>query len=94
MARWSRAPTGHGGEQGPVEGCCFRVRQSRPRPSREQFPGGFDVILTQSEDDVAKGQATIVGNTSIVEVGRRGRWLGVVGAFRTGNPAKPFDLVL
>ena len=51
------------------------------------------MILTQSEDArLAKGQATIVGNTSIVEVGRRGRWLAFVRAFHTGNPAKPFDL--
>jgi hypothetical protein len=58
----------------------------------QQFPGAFDVILTLSEEDVGPAQATVVGNTSIVHVGHRGRYIGVVGAFRTGNPAKPFDL--
>jgi hypothetical protein len=58
----------------------------------QQFPGAFDVILTLSEEDSGPAQATVVGHTSIVHVGHRGRYIGVVGAFRTGNPAKPFDL--
>src|SRR5256885_4649944 len=28
----------------------------------------------------------------IVRVGHKGKFIGVVGAFRTPNPAKPFDL--
>jgi hypothetical protein len=56
------------------------------------YPGAFDVILTLSDEDVAPAQATVVGNTTIVRVGQRGRFIGVVGVYRTGNPAKPFDL--
>jgi hypothetical protein len=58
----------------------------------QKFPGAFDVILALSEEDTAPAQPDVVGTTIIVRVGHRGRWVGVVGAFRTGNPAKPFNL--
>src|SRR5207249_11865441 len=56
------------------------------------FPDAFDVILCLSEEDTPRAQADIVGKTMIVRVGHRGKYIGVVGAFRTGNAAKPFDL--
>jgi hypothetical protein len=56
------------------------------------FPNAFDVILCLSEEDTPPGQPTMAGNTMIVRVGHRGRFVGVVGAYRTGNAAKPFDL--
>jgi hypothetical protein len=58
----------------------------------QQFPGAFDVILTQSEEDTPPAQADVVGTTTIVRVGHRGRWIGVIGAYRTANPARPFEL--
>ncbi len=58
----------------------------------QKFPNAFDVILCLSEEDTPPAAATVVGKTAIVRVGHRGRFIGVVGAYRTGNAAKPFDL--
>jgi hypothetical protein len=58
----------------------------------QTYPSAFDVILTLSDEDTPPGQANVVGNTTIVRVGHRGKWVGVVGAYRTGNPQRPFDL--
>jgi hypothetical protein len=57
----------------------------------QQFPQ-LDVILCLSNEDTPPAQADTVGRTMIVQVGHRGRYIGVVGAYRTGNPAKPFEL--
>jgi hypothetical protein len=61
--------------------------------AQNHFADKLDVILCQSEEDTGPNNPTIIGKTLIIRVGHRGRWLGVVGAFKTGNPAKPFDLL-
>jgi hypothetical protein len=60
--------------------------------AKKHFPDKLDVILCLSEEDQGPNQPTVIGKTMIIRVGHRGRWVGVVGGFRTGNPAKPFDL--
>jgi cytochrome c554/c'-like protein len=51
----------------------------------------FDVILCQSEDDEGPGQTEQVGNTCLVKgVGHKGKNVGVLGVFKTGNPAQPY----
>ena len=60
--------------------------------AKQHFVDKFDVVLCLSEEDTGPNQPTIVGKTMIVRVGHRGRWLGIVGGFRTKDPAKPFDL--
>jgi hypothetical protein len=56
------------------------------------MPGGFDIILCLSPEEDARGDPEIAGKTMIVQVGHRGRYIGVVGAFRTAKADKPFDL--
>lgn len=59
----------------------------------------FDIILCLSREDEPPGLPTPVGlrpgtnqaKTLIISVGHKGRYVGVVGLFRTNNPASPFD---
>ncbi|MFN4260727.1 MAG: multiheme c-type cytochrome [Gemmataceae bacterium] len=59
----------------------------------ERFPQ-LNVILCLSQDNEEEpsDKPETVGDTLIVKVGHKGRYVGVVGAFRTGNPARPFQL--
>lgn len=55
------------------------------------FPGKFDLILCFSDEEQPPASADIIGKTMIVRVGHRGRFVGVVGAYRSNNPQKPYD---
>jgi hypothetical protein len=57
------------------------------------FADKFDVILSLSdqEEPPAKQDQDVFGRTSIVRVGHRGRYIGVMGVFRGNGPANPFD---
>jgi hypothetical protein len=51
----------------------------------------FDVVVCQSEDDEGPAQAEPVGKTCLVRgVGHKGKNVGVLGVWRTGNPQQPF----
>jgi hypothetical protein len=52
----------------------------------------FQVILCLSEHEEPSSQPDLVGTTIVVAVGQKGRYIGVVGGKRTGNPSRPFDL--
>jgi hypothetical protein len=56
-----------------------------------QFPQ-FHVILCLSAEPDPPDQPDRVGKTLIVTVGHKGRYLGVVGVFRTSKPDNPFEL--
>jgi hypothetical protein len=56
-----------------------------------QFPQ-FQVILCLSPEDDPPDEPDRVGNTLIVTVGHKGRYVGTVGVYRTGKKEKPFDL--
>jgi hypothetical protein len=56
------------------------------------FPGKFDVVLCLSEEDTPPSRPDVVGRTIIVRVGHKGKFVGVVGAYRTGKAAQPFEL--
>jgi hypothetical protein len=56
------------------------------------LPNTFDVILCLSGADIPPAQPEMVGKTMLVNAGHRGKYVCVVGAFRTGNAAKPFDI--
>jgi hypothetical protein len=58
----------------------------------QQFPNQFHVILCQSDEDTPPAQPQVVGQTNIIRVGHKGKFVGVVGAYRTGKADKPFDL--
>jgi hypothetical protein len=58
----------------------------------KMFPE-LNVILCLSKvDEPPAVPEGIVGNTMIITVGHKGRYVGVVGAYHTKNPKKPFDL--
>jgi hypothetical protein len=56
------------------------------------MPGAFDVVLCLCDEEAPPAQPDVVGKTTVVRVGHRGRHLGIVGAFRTGKADKPFEL--
>jgi 2',3'-cyclic-nucleotide 2'-phosphodiesterase (5'-nucleotidase family) len=57
------------------------------------FADKFDVIfsLSDQEEPPAKQDQDVFGRTSIVRVGHRGRYIGVMGVFRGSAPSSPFD---
>jgi hypothetical protein len=57
----------------------------------KMFPQ-FRVILCLSKEDEPPAQADRVGDTLIVTVGYKGRFVGVVGVNRTGKVEHPFEL--
>ena len=52
----------------------------------------INVILCLSRESEPSSRADQVGQTTIVSVGHKGRYLGVVGAYRTGKADQPFEL--
>jgi len=52
----------------------------------------FQVILHTAPEPEPSSRATLVGNTMLVNPGHKGRFAGVVGAFRTGDAQNPFQL--
>jgi hypothetical protein len=52
----------------------------------------FNVILCLSVEDEPPGRPEVVGDTLVVRVGHKGKNVGVVGVFATGNAAKPFTM--
>lgn len=69
-----------------------KIEQAKAIAQSPKMPK-FDVIVVPiEEEDPPAGPILVVGKTLIVSAGQRGRHVGVVGAFRTSNSAKPFDL--
>lgn len=56
-----------------------------------KFPQ-FQVILCLSAEEEPSGRPDMVGNTMIVSVGHKGRYVGLVGVYPTGKANKPYDL--
>jgi hypothetical protein len=65
---------------------CARCRAQDPT-----LPA-VDVMLCLSDEDEPPGVPDRVGRTLIVRVGHKGRYVGVVGAFRTGQGQPAYDL--
>jgi hypothetical protein len=60
--------------------------------AQKHFPNKFDIILCQSNEDTPPAEVDTFGRTMVVRVGNKGFFVGVVGAYRTGKPEKPFEL--
>lgn len=56
-----------------------------------KFPQ-FHVVLCLSKESEPPAQPDRIGETLLINVGHKGRYVGVVGAYRTNKPAQPFDL--
>jgi hypothetical protein len=66
---------------------CARCRQ------QDATLPAVDVMLCLSgEDDEPPGVPDRVGRTLVVRLGHKSRYVGVLGAFRTGKADRPFDL--
>jgi hypothetical protein len=52
----------------------------------------FHVILCLSPEDEPRSDPVKVGDTLIVATGHKARYVGVVGVWRTGKPARPLEL--
>ncbi|MBV9124831.1 MAG: hypothetical protein JO112_15865, partial [Planctomycetes bacterium] len=57
----------------------------------KQFPQ-FRIILCLTKEEEPPANPTMVGNTMIINVGHKGRYVGLVGIYRTNKPGQPFDL--
>jgi hypothetical protein len=56
-----------------------------------KFPR-FHVVLCQTREPEPSGRPERVGNTLVIGVGHKGKYVGVVGANRTGRPGQPFEM--
>lgn len=60
------------------------------RAFAHHFPQ-FHVILCLTEEEEPPGKPEHEGNTLLIEVGHKGRYIGAVGVYRTGQEDRPFD---
>jgi hypothetical protein len=67
-------------------GYCAKRRQADPT-----FPR-LDVILCLTEEDEPPGGPDQAGETMVLRIGHKGRYIGVLGAFRTGKAAQPWEM--
>jgi len=74
-------------EQGP-DRAARAHRGARALAGR--FPQ-FPILLCQTKEEEPSGTADRIGNSLVIGVGHKGRYVGVVGAFRTGRQDRPFD---
>jgi hypothetical protein len=58
----------------------------------KEFKNQFHLILCLTKDSEPPAKPERVNDTWIVNVGHKGRYVGIVGAYQTGNPQRPFDL--
>jgi hypothetical protein len=73
----------------PVHG--MKGQKPEVRALIDAFPQ-FDVLLSLSESDEPRSTAATIGKTMVVNLGHKARYVGVVGVWKTGNAAKPFEL--
>jgi hypothetical protein len=71
-------------EASACAGYCAKRRQADPK-----FPR-LDVILCLTEEDEPPGGPDHAGETAVLRIGHKGRYVGVLGAFRTGDAAQPW----
>jgi hypothetical protein len=64
---------------------------AKRRKADASFPR-LDAILCLTEEDEPPGSAEQAGESVVVRIGHKGRYVGVLGAFRTGKAAQPWDL--
>jgi hypothetical protein len=57
-----------------------------------RFFHDFQSILCLTEEEEPPGKPDMVDDTMIVNVGHKGRYVGLVGAYRTANAARPWAL--
>jgi len=64
------------------------------RACAKQFKSHFHIILCESAESEPTDKPERVEGTGswIINVGQKGRYVGVVGAYRTGNAARPLEL--
>jgi nitrate reductase cytochrome c-type subunit len=78
--------------QGSVKGAkacaVFCAQSQKTDPTLPQV----HVIQCLSDDEEPPSVPERAGNSLIVTVGHKGRYVGVVGVFRTGKTDRPFDL--
>jgi hypothetical protein len=70
----------------------FLGTETEARECALKFPQVHVILCWDATEDPSSERGEVVGNTLIVRVGQRGRYIGVVGANRTGNPGQPFTL--
>jgi hypothetical protein len=73
-------------EAAACAGYCAKRRQADPK-----FPR-LDVIVCLTEEDEPPGGPDQAGETLVLRIGHKGRYVGVLGAFRTGKAAQPWEL--
>ena len=60
------------------------------KANRSTIP--FHVVLCLSEEEEPSNKPKKVGDTLVIHVGHKGRYVGVVAVYRTGAPLKPLEL--
>jgi hypothetical protein len=73
-------------EAAACAGFCTKRRQADPT-----FPR-LDVILCLTEEEQPPGGPDQSGESMVLRIGHKGLYVGVLGAFRTGKAAQPWEL--
>jgi hypothetical protein len=69
----------------------FQGSEQEAKACAQEFTR-FQVILRLTEEEEPPEKPVLVGNTRVIGVGHKGRYVGVVGFFRTGRPSPTFDM--
>jgi hypothetical protein len=69
----------------------FHGSEDEAKACAQQFPQ-FQVILRLTEEEEPPEKPNRVGTTRVIGVGHKGRYVGVLGFFRTGRQNPPFDM--
>jgi hypothetical protein len=68
----------------------YQGSQEEAKACAKQFPQ-FQIILCLNKEEEPSGRPDQVGNSLVIAVGHKGRYVGVVGAYG-GNAGQPFQL--
>ncbi len=78
-------------EQAEFHILLFQGSEAEAKACAKDFPQ-FQVVLCLTEEEEPPEKPDLVGGTRVIGVGHKGRYVGLVGLFRTGRPNQPFDM--
>lgn len=81
--------------QGPISRNNFARPYTEAMACAEAYPQ-FPLVVCATSDDEPPARPTEVtnragGKSLLISLGHKGKFIGVVGVWKTGNPARPFD---
>jgi len=69
----------------------FHGRTEHAKACAKKF-AEFQVVLSTTDEEEPPGSPDMVGNTMVINIGHKGRYVGLVGVYRPGANGSPLDL--